>query len=81
VWRLAEILEPLGDSLETARVVRVVPGREGGSSKHSVRSRGLLKCVCLTVEVFCQAVPVALSGSEVLGAWRYASPARRFGSE
>jgi len=81
VWRLAEILEPPSDSLETARSVRVMLGGEGGSARHSVRSRGLLECMCLTVEVFRQVVPVALSGSEALGAWLYASPARRSGSE
>ena len=81
MWLLAEIFEPPGGSLETARFVRVAPSGEEGSAKHSVRSRGLLECVCLAVAVFCQAVPIAMSGSEALSAWRYASPARRSGSE
>ena len=71
MWRLGE----------REVLVRVAPGRDGGSARHSVRSRGLLECVCLAMEIFCQAVPIALSGSEALGAWRYASPARRSGSE
>jgi len=70
VWLLAEIFQPPGDSLETARSVRVAPGGQGGSAKHNVRSRGLLECVCLVVEVFRQAVPIALSGSKALGGTR-----------
>jgi len=59
----------------------VAPGGEGGSARHNIRSRGLLECVCLAVEVFRQAVLVALSGSKALGAWRGTRTARRSKSE
>jgi len=38
------------------------------------------ECGCAwRYELFCQAVFSTIDGFEVLGAWRYVSPARRFG--